>query len=123
MNCVFLPFSVCELPEVHQQIASCPDALNQMICTSHSPSTQILWSMLVATVFLCLAHSVEGHTCLTQPGIIEGLMDVAQLQKAKTAERMDFVLIRYVPDFCSLFNPLLPNWSALHLALRLSGFS
>jgi len=93
-KCLFLSFSVCELPEVHQQIASCPDALDQMICTSHSPSTHILWAMLVATVFLCLANSVEVHKYLTQPGIIEGLMDVPQLHKAKTAEHMDFVLVR-----------------------------
>lgn len=50
--------------------------------------------MLVATVFLCLANSVEVHKYLTQSGIIEGLMDVPQLHKAKTADHMDFVLVR-----------------------------
>ena len=91
-----LPFlcSVCELTEVHQQIASNRDALDQMICLSHSPSTQILWSMLVSTVYICLANNVSVHKYLTQPGIIEGLMDVSQLHKVKTAEHLDSILLR-----------------------------
>lgn len=87
-------YSVCELTEVHHQIASNHDALDQMVCLSHSPSTQILWSMLVSTVFLCLANSVTVHKYLTQPDIIESLMDISQLHKVKTAEYLDSILLR-----------------------------
>lgn len=87
--------NICEIPEMHLLVAPSPDALHQLVCVSHSPSYDVLWSHLVATVFLCLAHSPQTHKDLTAPDIMEGLLDVPILRNSKQIEHMDSVLLEY----------------------------
>ena len=80
---VILFCSLSELPEVHMAIASRPDVLHQLICISLSPSVRTMSSILVATLYLCLAATQNAHSLIAGVGII-GLLEVCN--RADTPE-------------------------------------
>lgn len=85
-----------ELPEVHMTIAEQPDVLHQLICISHSPSVRIMSSILVATVYLCLAATPETHKHTANVGVF-GLMEVCVREsniKGDQERDMDTLLLR-----------------------------
>ena len=75
-----LTLSLSELPEVHMKIASRPEVLHQLICIALSPSVRTMSSILVATLYLCLAATQDTHSHIAAAGII-GLMEVCVLQQ------------------------------------------
>ena len=60
---------------MHMRIATRSDVLHQLICISLSPSVRLMSSILVATLYLCLAATQETHTYIATAGIA-GLMEV-----------------------------------------------
>lgn len=84
---------MCELPETHIQIASNTEALRQLICVSHSPSYEVLLSQLVATIFLCLAHSHEVHSYLAQPEVVSSILEACDVRKDQGIEEKDHILL------------------------------
>ena len=56
------------------RIASRPEVLHQLVCISLSPSVRIMSSILVATLYLCVAATQETHRHIATVGII-GLME------------------------------------------------
>jgi hypothetical protein len=90
--------NLSELPEVHVTIATRPGVLHQLICIALSPSVRIMSSILVATLYLCLAATPETHRHISTVGIV-GLMEVCvrqstDVQGDKQKER-DNLLLRY----------------------------
>ena len=77
-------------------IATQPTILYQLICISHSPSVQIMSSILVATVYLCLAATPEAHSHIASVGVF-GLMESCAREstvKGSSEREMDTVLLR-----------------------------
>lgn len=89
-------FSLSELPEVHMTIASRPDVLQQLICISLSPSVRTMSSLLVATLYLCLAATPETHRHISTVGTV-GLLEACSLQRDSKGDKekeMDIQLLK-----------------------------
>ncbi len=84
---------MCELPETHSQIASNLEALHQLVCVSHSPSYEVLLSQLVATIFLCLAHSPKVHGYLAHSQLVTDLLEASEVRKEQGVEKLDSILL------------------------------
>lgn len=80
LDIFFLSPSLSELPECQLAISSKEDVLQQMISMSLSPSYSCTTSVLVAEVFLCLAHTQGAHLYLTHPAIVDGLLDACRMR-------------------------------------------
>ena len=94
----FLPciYSLSELPEVHVTIATRPGVLYQLICISLSPSVRIMSSILVATMYLCLAATPETHKHIATVGIV-GLLEVYAQERDSNGEKkkeMEILLLK-----------------------------
>lgn len=76
---------MCEVTEAHIQIASNLEVLEQFICIALSPSYDCWWAQLVASAFVCFAHTVEIHQFLTSPDVINGLLDASQFLSTKSS--------------------------------------
>ena len=90
------PSSLSELPEVHVEIATRTGVLQQLICISLSPSVRTMSSLLVATMFLCLAATPETHQHISTQGII-GLLEACALDrdvKGDKEKEMDVLLLK-----------------------------
>lgn len=76
----FSLFSFSELPECQLQIASRPCVLEQVLCVSMSEQCPCSTSVVVAEIFVCLAHSTTTHQYLSKPHIVEGLLQVYEMR-------------------------------------------
>lgn len=86
--------SLSELPEVHVKIATQHGVLKQLICIALSPSVQIMSSILVATLFLCLAATRETHPFITVGiiGLMEACVRESDIQTNQQKERDNLLL-------------------------------
>ena len=76
----YLSFSFSELPECQIQIASHPDVLDQVLCVSTCEQLPCSTSVVVAEIFVCLAHSEATHQYLSSEEIVGGLLKVTQMR-------------------------------------------
>ena len=94
-----LPSSLSELPEVHLPIGTQPAVVEQLTCISLSPSVRTMSSLLVATVFLCLAATPETHHHISTPLVIGRLIEACSLErdlKRGKDKEIDMLLLRSV---------------------------
>ena len=76
----FFHLSFSELTECQVPIASRIVVLQQVICISLSECFSCSTSVLVAEVFLCLAHSPQTHQHLMVHGVIDGLLEACRMR-------------------------------------------
>lgn len=99
-----LSSSLSELPEVHLPIATQPAVVEQLTCISLSPSVRTMSSLLVATVFLCLAATPETHHHISTPLVIGRLIEACSLErdlKRGKDKEIDMLLLRSVFWMCT----------------------
>lgn len=91
--------SLSELPEVHLPIATKLAVVEQLTCITLSPSVRTMSSLLVATVFLCLAATPETHHHISTPLVIGRLIEACSLErdlKRGKDKEIDMLLLRSV---------------------------
>ena len=93
--------SLAELPECRLQIASNSKILQQFIAVMLTPTYIYIASLVTVAGMLCLAYSVETHPYLTQPSIIEGVIEACERDRSWThyriteeERRLDSMLLR-----------------------------
>ena len=88
--------SVCEMPEIHTELASNSELLRQLLCVSTSPTFEILRAQLVASIFLCCAHSPSVHGYLSRPEVLEGLMEAClyRASPGQLSSPIDLLLLK-----------------------------
>eukprot|EP00731_Ephydatia_muelleri_P018503 Em0011g543a len=90
--------NVCEMPEIHEELASNSELLRQLLCVSVSPTFEILRAQLVASIFLCCAHSPSVHAHLCRAEVIEGLLEACVYRGAAMEQQstpIDLMLLKY----------------------------
>ena len=67
-------------------IATRPEVLHQLICISLSPSVRVMSSILVATMYLCLAATTDTHKHISTVGI-SGLLEVCAQERDSRGDK------------------------------------
>lgn len=77
-------------------IATRSAVLHQLICISLSPSVRTMSSLLVATMYLCLAATLKTHKHISTVGTI-GLLEACALERDSKGDKqkeMDILLLK-----------------------------
>ena len=85
------------MPEIHEELASNSELLRQLLCVSVSPTFEILRAQLVASIFLCCAHSPSVHAHLSRSEVIEGLLEACVYREAAMGQQstpIDLMLLK-----------------------------
>lgn len=95
-------YAICnlsELPECQLLLAQRPEALNQAIGISLSPSYTCKSSIVAASLFLCLAQSSKAHPYLAQDDLVEGLLDACRMRESLIHENAELQGVKALESY------------------------
>ena len=91
----FISFcSFRECPELHDDIASSFETLEQLVSVIHCPSLETIHALRAAFIICCCTHNLEVIRWLCRANAIDGLLDAATTREVLGADKSELMLFK-----------------------------